>query len=337
MILKAPFTYFGAKSRIAEAVWQRFGNPASYIEPFFGSGAVLLARPTPPRIETINDADGFLCNFWRAVQADPEATAKAADWPVSECDIQAREAWLAPQRAELTERLRGDPRYYDPLIAGWWVHGMCGSIGAGYCSGQGPWVAVGGRLVKADGVGIDRKLPHLGGAGRGINKQLPRISGAGMGINSRGVQICAWFRALQARLRNVRIACGDWSRVCGSSVLGISETGTRGGMTPCAIFLDPPYSAEAGRDDVYGATEDLTVAHDVREWAIRMGDNPALRICLCGYEGEHDMPDDWECLAWKANGGYGSQKKDGANMNAHRERCWFSPFCLKVEKQGVLV
>jgi hypothetical protein len=54
------------------------------------------------------------------------------------------------------------------------------------------------------------------------------------------------------------------------------------------------------------------------------------RIALCGYEGEHEMPDDWETVTWKATGGYGSQRKDGSNLNAERERIWFSPYCLKV-------
>jgi hypothetical protein len=51
-----------------------------------------------------------------------------------------------------------------------------------------------------------------------------------------------------------------------------------------------------------------------------------LRIALCGYEGEHDMPPTWECVAWKANGGYSSQNGEG-NANPNRERIWFSPHC----------
>ena len=38
--LKAPFPYFGGKSAISELVWARLGNPRTYIEPFFGSGAL---------------------------------------------------------------------------------------------------------------------------------------------------------------------------------------------------------------------------------------------------------------------------------------------------------
>ena len=40
------------------------------------------------------------------------------------------------------------------------------------------------------------------------------------------------------------------------------------------------------------------------------------------------MPESWECVAWKAKGGYGSQNADG-NDNAAKERIWFSPACLR--------
>ena len=61
-MLTAPFPWFGGKSRVADIVWDRFGDVANYVEPFFGSGAVLLARPHPPRIETVNDLDCMVAN-----------------------------------------------------------------------------------------------------------------------------------------------------------------------------------------------------------------------------------------------------------------------------------
>ena len=33
-----------------------------------------------------------------------------------------------------------------------------------------------------------------------------------------------------------------------------------------------------------------------------------LRSIYALPEGEHDLPDDWECLHWKAHGGYGWRK-----------------------------
>lgn len=64
--LKPPFPYFGGKSKVASIVWQALGQPKHYIEPFFGSGAVLLNRPdwTAGMVETINDKDSFISNVW---------------------------------------------------------------------------------------------------------------------------------------------------------------------------------------------------------------------------------------------------------------------------------
>ncbi len=77
------------------------------------------------------------------------------------------------------------------------------------------------------------------------------------------------------------------------------------------------------------------VSQDVAKWAIENGDNPLMRIALCGYEGEHDMPSSWECVAWKAAGGYGGQSKDHDNPNAKRERIWFSPHCLGATQRSL--
>jgi site-specific DNA-adenine methylase len=57
------------------------------VEPFFGAGHVLMRRPHAHqyRTETINDFDGFVANFWRALQKDPEQVAKWAGWPTRLC------------------------------------------------------------------------------------------------------------------------------------------------------------------------------------------------------------------------------------------------------------
>ena len=68
--LVAPFPYFGGKSRAVDAVWGAFGEVDCYVEPFAGSAAMLLAAPEGKRVETINDFDGFIANFWRAVAHD---------------------------------------------------------------------------------------------------------------------------------------------------------------------------------------------------------------------------------------------------------------------------
>ena len=320
--LQAPFPYFGGKSSVAALVWERLGNVANYVEPFFGSGAVLLARPSEPRIETVNDKDGLVSNFWRAIQAEPERVAEFADWPVFENDLHARHAWLVGQKESLQAKLEGDPEFYDTKIAGWWVWGMCCWIGGGFCSGNGPWQVQDGQLVHAGsaGQGVNRKLVHAGDAGQGVNRQRVHAGDAGRGVNRKREGVEEWFCRLASRLNYVRVCCGDWSRICGPSVT------TNHGLT--GVFLDPPYSTEAKRDMCLYRVDCGSVAHDVRKWAIEQGENPLMRIALCGYEGEHEMPG-WECVAWKASGGYEGQNKDDANKgNCRRERIWFSPHCL---------
>lgn len=370
--LKAPFPYFGGKSRVAGEVWKRFGGVRNYVEPFFGSGAVLLARPGGAgAVETVNDVDGFVCNFWRAVAWGKEELVKWVDWPVIENDLHARHGWLVNQREALTARLEGDPGYFDARIAGWWCWGACCWIGGGWCEGVGPWRAVEGRLVNMSkqggngggverkrpllghsGRGVHRKLPHLGDGGKGIRKQLVHLGNHGVGIhrsrmpllNENGVHrrrvmlgghgsgvgihsnkvLVEWFDALCERLRGVRVCCGDFERVLGPSVT------TEHGLT--GVFLDPPYGLGTGRDEGLYGREDYAVAVRAAEWARAYGEDPKLRIALCGYVGEHDMPGGWECFRWSTRGGYSNQRKrTRGDVNRNKECIWFSPGCLKAE------
>ena len=324
--LQAPFPYFGGKRKAAETVWPAFGKVVNYVEPFAGSAAMLLAAPDGKRIETINDFDGFVANFWRALAHDPDAVAHAADWPVNEVDLMARHSWLVRHRQPITEQLCADPAWYDARSAGWWVWGACNWIGGGWCSGDGPWVHDGTRLVRKEGGAgqcIKRQLPQLGN-GQGINRKLPHLGDAGQGINrdsgplTRRAFIMDWFGKLHERLRDVRVTCGDWQRVLKDSVT------TRHGLT--AVFLDPPY--EKGDMDYGAGGMGLGIADAVREWCAANGNDPKLRIVLCGHAGEHDalLEHGWHLRTWKAGGGYALREE--AIANAKSETLWCSPHCV---------
>ena len=305
--LRAPFPWFGGKRKVAAAVWARFGDVRNYVEPFFGSGAVLLGRPQPlAGNETINDLDGYVANFWRATKDAPDEVARWAANPVNENDLHARHAWLLQQRDLLRPRLEGDPHWYDAKVAGWWVWGICCWIGSGFCSGNGPWW-----------VNEARQLVHLGNNGQGVNRKRVHL-----GNNGRD-RLLPWFRALSGRLARVRVCSGDWSRVCGPSVT------FKHGLT--GVFLDPPYADTAGRAGALYREDSLAVAHAVRAWAIENGHRPDMRIALCGYEGEHEMPESWSVYAWSAGDGFGGQAK-ARTGNGKRERIWFSPACLSPAK-----
>lgn len=319
---EAPFPWFGGKSRAAELVWSRFGACRNYVEPFAGSLAVLLRRPAelmvPGGLETVNDLDCYVVNFWRSCALAPAEVARWADWPVAEADMLARHRWLL-SRDDFRKRIFSDPNYCVPKIAGWWVYGQCAWIGWGWChvgSDPGP------------------QLPHLS-AGRGVNRSTPdlpadfaaelaaaylRPDGAAVDPTARRAFVGAWIEALQRRMRDVRIVNGEWHRVLSDSVTW------RNGTT--AILLDPPY-AEGAMDYGPGGTG-TGLSQAVREWCLKHGEDDKLRIALCGLEGEHPglVRDGWDCVAWTARGGYGSQRRDASNVNRGRERIWFSPHCL---------
>ncbi|MDB4952069.1 MAG: class adenine-specific methyltransferase [Gemmatimonadetes bacterium] len=310
-VLRAPFPWFGGKSRVAQLVWERFGDVPNYVEPFAGSLAVLLGRPHAPKTETVNDLDCYLANFWRAVRFDPAGVAWWADAPVNEADLQARHLWLVNDGRTIADRCKDDPDFFDPRVAGWWVWGLCSWIGSGWCSGKGPWKG-------STGAGVRHKLPHLGDAGRGINRQLPHLGDAGRGESYRAM--VGMLDQLSARLRRVRVACGDWTRVLGDSVT------VKHGAT--GVLLDPPYASDQHAISYSAGGESISAG--VRAWALARGDDPGLRIALCGYEGEHEALErsGWTVVAWKARGGYGSQGVNRGRDNAARERVWFSPHCI---------
>jgi len=355
--LFAPFPWFGGKRKVSHIVWHYFGDVDHYVEPFAGSLAVLLGRPAEHlaagrrRMETVNDKDMYIANFWRAVKSAPDEVAYYADWPVNEADLTARHLWLVNEGRARLQRLMADPDDYDPKIAGWWVWGISCWIGDKWCLvkdaspeaeddddennevhaiAQGESEAIRGRphtgyrngvhQISLGGVQVHVKRPGLGYQ-RDINAvvgQIPEINHS-KGIHSRRAgDLYRYMQALADRLRHVVVCCGDWTRVLTHGALAHGNA--------VGVFLDPPYAHDVGRDTaIYNHDEDIS--DSVREWALAHGDDPRFRIALCGYEGEHDMPPSWHVVAWNAGSSYKSSKGD-TKGNGRRERIWFSPHCL---------
>ncbi len=413
--LKAPFPYFGGKSKVTAEVWKRFGKTDRYIEPFFGSGAVMLANPNwQDTKEIVNDLNHYIANCWRAIRFDPEAVAYWCDYPTIEIELHLWHIWLVNEGRERIAQCEWDENHYDAEVAGKWLYGMANWIGGHFAIGNdGGWTRdrlkvgreYGYNLAKLkkdhdkdetsvkrkrphlrndgqgvnrkrphlrndgqgvnrklphlrnDGQGVNRKLPHLRNDGQGVNRQLPHLSDDGRGVdrqlphlNGRGVNrkrphlgerkfvheffpknegLYQYIQQLSERFIEVDVCCGDWERILKPAVTLAGEHTTSNGTA--AIFLDPPYSAEAGRSAVY-TVEDFSVAHAVRNWCIKNGSNPQMRIALCGYDVEHRELEDhgWEAFTWSANGGYSTfaNKDNASHANKHREVIWFSPHCL---------
>jgi len=143
-----------------------------------------------------------------------------------------------------------------------------------------------------------------------------------------------WFKSLSIRLRHVKIFNGDWSRVVTSATIGTLAFLKPDGV--CGVFLDPPYSTSVRSDGLYQHDNDVT--NDVREWAIKAGNNPKMRIVLAGFDTEHNMLErlGWRVYEWfddvkfAFKGGMGNIGKNGNQQ--HRERLWASPYCLDYHK-----
>ena len=325
--LRSPFVYFGGKRMVADKIWKRFGDDIkTYIEPFCGSAAVLLARPDPHGREIINDIDGYVVNFWRALKADPRRLEYLMYYPSTEIDLHARFNTLRRERDGLRDRLRDDDSYFDEVLASAWASNANTSIG------------ISGLDFKRDTYGSINHLTRpsrnndpdydlasawvynrnnaIGSEGtdfqRGQINSLPNI------INPKRTNFN--LNALAQRLIKVYVTCGDWKRVVKSSIITEKEK--------IAVFLDPPYKLDASDYDkrVYN-DNDQGIHEQVIEFCQKHHDSKNVRIALCGYKDSYDVLG-WEKYQWIANGGFANMSKKKENMNRKLETVWFSPSCL---------
>lgn len=69
--MKTILKYPGAKNRLADWICEYIPSHDVYLEPYFGSGAVFFNK-VPARIETINDLDKNVVNYFRVLREKPE-------------------------------------------------------------------------------------------------------------------------------------------------------------------------------------------------------------------------------------------------------------------------
>jgi DNA adenine methylase len=73
---RTPLTYYGGKQALARQIVPLMPEHRVYLEPFCGGAAILFAKERAER-ETINDADGRVMAFWRALRDRPDELAAA--------------------------------------------------------------------------------------------------------------------------------------------------------------------------------------------------------------------------------------------------------------------
>jgi DNA adenine methylase len=96
--------YPGGKAKLSAEIIGMMPKHRSYLDPFFGSGAVFFRKEKSP-IETINDLDGDVVNFFRVLRDDPERLAREVRMiPFSRADYD--DAWENPGRDEFDRAVR---------------------------------------------------------------------------------------------------------------------------------------------------------------------------------------------------------------------------------------
>ena len=293
--MKSPFPYFGGKRSIAPVIWERLGAVTNYVEAFAGSCAVLLARPLPfSGVESVGDIDGHLVNVWRALKHAPEKVAWHLMDPPNSFDMAARRTVLQESEPDLPRLLVMDPEAHDVKLAAYWLYCQC-------C-----WLN-----------GVASSLTRM---------PTPRFWRNGMGVcqTRDDNELAEWLRRVSARLRYVRIAHGNWKSLTSDAALWGHGDGQVG------VFLDPPYGVEE-RHDLY-SYDDRHVSSEVYAWARENESNPNLRICVAGYEGEHEFPDSWSVVKWRSHG-FVSRAGAQGRENREKERLWFSPACVLAVEQ----
>ena len=72
--MKPVLKYPGGKWNLAEWIISFMSSHTTYLEPFFGSGAVFFRKP-PSNVETINDISGNVVNLFRIIRERPDELA----------------------------------------------------------------------------------------------------------------------------------------------------------------------------------------------------------------------------------------------------------------------
>jgi hypothetical protein len=291
------FPYIGGKYTVASEINRRFGAIDTRIDAFTGSSSWILASE-PVRYEIVNDLDGYVVNYLRAIKYAPEEVARHLDFPRAELELIAYHHYTRDKLPELVARLGGDPDYYDPVIAARWAYVMAYKLDPSLLK-PGGWLTRDGRLVYERGVG--RKRGSM--TSNASSYSLVSSENAGFRNTSlRSLNDCAAFKYSGTILRlSPRNQKHSHIRRCRHSV------STRPTRATCGISTTTPTAQMSGIAPRAGRSLN--------------GDNPKLRIAVCGYSDEESdalFPPDWARFIWR---------RIGIGQNKDMECIWFSPHC----------
>lgn len=126
---RPPFPYYGGKQLLADRIISMLPPHEAYVEPYAGSLSVLMAKPRV-KLETVNDIEGDLMNFWRVLRertdeleaycgltpharAEHEAAMSAMKEPSDDPLERARQTWVLLTQARSGKQGRTGWRYFS--------------------------------------------------------------------------------------------------------------------------------------------------------------------------------------------------------------------------------
>lgn len=77
-LLKTPISYYGGKQMMLRHILPKIPDHHTYIEPFFGGGAVFWGKP-PSKAEVVNDINNRLITFYKVLKYDIDELQQLID------------------------------------------------------------------------------------------------------------------------------------------------------------------------------------------------------------------------------------------------------------------
>lgn len=101
--------WLGGKRRLAKTILPLFPKHECYVEPFAGGAALFFLRPTPAKVEVLNDVNGDLVNLYRIVQHHLEELVRQFKWALTSRQVFE---WLKETRPETLTDIQRAARFY---------------------------------------------------------------------------------------------------------------------------------------------------------------------------------------------------------------------------------
>ena len=102
--------WMGGKRRLAKHLLPMFPEHSCYVELFSGGAALFFMRPTPAKVEVLNDINGQLINLYRVVQHHFDEFVRQFDWTLTSREVFARLQSTCPVLLLAAQRLRRQDR-----------------------------------------------------------------------------------------------------------------------------------------------------------------------------------------------------------------------------------